>query len=203
MKIEEDPILIRQLQKGNHLAFNQLYARYFPKLYGFSLKITGNREDAEEIVQEVFTKVWEIRDNLDPEKNFNSLLFTIGKHKIYNKARQRIYRQAYENYVKLYGNRTEDLTDHEISFHEAQFFINKAISLLPEKRREIFILSKIEGLSNKEIAKRLNTSLSNIENNINKALKSIKHHMSENEIMAWLFLAHLSQISHLVNTINF
>jgi RNA polymerase sigma-70 factor, ECF subfamily len=185
---EDDQILIKQLQKGNYLAFNQLYAKYFQKLYGFSSRITGNKADAEEIVQEVFIKVWEIRETLDPEKSFNSLLFTIGKHKIYNKARARIYHQAYIEYISHHIKGIEELADQEIFYNETKSVLTDAINLLPQKRKEIFILSKIDGLSNKEIAHKLNTSLSNIENHINKALKVIRHHMSKNEILIWLLL---------------
>jgi RNA polymerase sigma-70 factor, ECF subfamily len=186
---EDDQILIKQLQKGNYLAFNQLYAKYFQKLYGFSSRITGNKADAEEIVQEVFIKVWEIRETLDPEKSFNSLLFTIAKRKIYNKARARIYNQIYVDYMRLHLKCTEELTEQEISFNETQFILNNAISHLPDKRRQIFMLSKIEGLSNKEIALRMNTSVSNIENHINKALKMVRNHMLKNEILIWLIFS--------------
>ncbi len=182
---ENDSILIRQLRKGNHLAFNQLYTKYFSKLYGFSRQITGNKEDAEEIVQEVFVKIWEIRNTLDPGKNFANLLFTISKHKIYNKARQRVYNQAYQNYIQTHVDISNEITGLEIAQKETQTLINQAIAHLPERRREVFILSKVEGFSNKEIADKLNTSLSNIENHINKALKTVRQHMSENEVHLW------------------
>lgn len=185
---ENDSILIRQLRKGNHSAFNKLYTKYFSKLYGFSRQITGNKEDAEEIVQEVFVKIWEIRNTLDPGKNFGNLLFTISKHKIYNKARQRVYNQAYQNYIQTHVDSSNEITGLEIAEKETRTLINQAIAHLPERRREVFILSKVEGFSNKEIADKLNTSLSNIENHINKALKTVRQHMSENEVHLWFIV---------------
>jgi RNA polymerase sigma-70 factor, ECF subfamily len=191
MTLENESMLVKQLQKGNHQAFNALYLKYFSKLYGFCYKLTGNKTDSEEIVQEVFIKVWEIKHSLDPDRNFGSMLFTIGKHKIYNKARQRVYNKVYCSYIKNFNAEAEEITAQEISYNETQDFLGKAISLLPEKRKEIFIMSRMEGLSNKEIAEKQNTSISNVENHINKALKSIRDNFIKNEINILFILLYL------------
>ncbi|MCG8308956.1 MAG: RNA polymerase sigma-70 factor [Cytophagales bacterium] len=182
MDLHKEFVLIEQLKKGNQLAFNDLYNHYFPKLYGFSLKLTGNVSDAEEIVQEVFIKIWETRQNLASDLSLGSLLFTIAKNSIYNKARHRVYRLNYEIHVKHHHPGGVNLIDQQIAFNEVQVLINDAIKRMPEKRRAIFVMSRMEGLSNKEIAQKLNTSISNVENHIYKALKNIKAHMAKKKI---------------------
>lgn len=185
MQGKEDQILLTKLKKGNRLAFNTLYKKYFAVLYGFTLKLTNNQTDAEEVVQEVFIKLWEIKRTLDNKKNFKSLLFTIAKNKIYNRSRQRVYEHAYQNYLQQQNNFTEFTIDREVSYLETKSFIDKGIELLPSRRKEIFILSRMQGMSNKEIAMKMNTSTSNIENHINKALKSLKKYMINHEIIFW------------------
>lgn len=188
---ETDFVLVEQLKQGNSPAFNMLYTRHFRKLYGFSLRMTGNRQDAEEVVQEVFTKIWEMRDRLEPNLSFSSLLFTIGKNNIYNKARKRLYDRAYQEYLARYAAKSQAVTEDDILLHEMEIFLEKAIDLLPERRREIFIMSRKNGLTNKEIAQKLNTSLSNVENHINKALQSLRRRLTGKELLvylAWIYM---------------
>lgn len=185
VKMETDYPLIKQLQQGSQFAFGLLYAKYFSKLYGFSLKLTGSRTDAEEIVQDVFVKIWEMRAELDPERSFSSLLFTIGKHKIYNHARKRVYDESYREYLRCFSSPSERSTEQIVYFNEAKVFFEASLSKMPEKRREIFIMSRQEGLSNREIAQKLNTSISNVENHINKALRTLRRQMTDHDMMFW------------------
>lgn len=188
MSSAQELILIKQIKKGSKIAFDSLYHAYFTKLFGFALKLTHSREDAEEVVQEVFIKIWELRDELDENKNFASLLFIMARHKIYNKARRRVHEFAYQHYYQQTHQQAIALVEQQIDYLETKQYLDKAIELLPAKRKEIFIMSRMEGLSNKEIAKKLNTSTSNIENNINKALKTLKSYLANQEINCFLFL---------------
>ena len=185
MPEKEDQILVSKLKRGNRLAFNALYKSYFSDLYSFTVKLTNNLTDAEEIVQEVFIKLWETKHTLDKNKNFKSLLFTIAKNMIYNRARKRVYEYAYINYLQQQISNDESTIDREMAYLETKSLIEKGIDQLPSRRKEIFILSRREGLSNKEIANKLKTSTSNIENHINKALKSLKKYMVNHEIIVW------------------
>lgn len=188
MPIDQENKLIKQLKKGNQLAFDSLYHAYFGKLFGFALKLTHSRDDSEEIVQEVFIKIWELREELDENKSFASLLFTIAKNKIYNKSRHRVHEFAYQHYYQQNHQEAIAAVEQQIDYLETKQNLDKAIEQLPEKRREIFLMSRMQGLTNKQIAEKLNTSTSNIENHINKALKTLKTSLANTEINLLLLL---------------
>jgi len=191
MSADQEHILIKQIKQGNTVAFDTLYHSYFSKLFGFAYNLTQSREDAEEIVQEAFIKIWEMREELNEHKSFSSLLFTLAKHKIYNKTRHRVYEFAYQHYFRQNHDDAVFEVQQQIDYLETKQFLDEAIQKLPPKRKEIFMLSRMEGLSNKEIATRLDTSTSNIENHINKALKTLKTLLANQEVnlllLLWLF----------------
>src|SRR5690606_38163897 len=150
--------------------------------------------DAEEIVQEVFVKIWEMRGELDPERSFSSLIFTICKRKIYNRARKQVYEKAYREYLEYFFSPSAPVTEQAVYFNDVKAFFEESLSKMPEKRREIFIMSRRDGLSNKEIAQQLNTTISNVENHINKALRTLRREMTNHELICWgIMLGCLSQ----------
>jgi len=174
----ENPTSLRNtltaLQAGDMAAFRKLFRIFEPKLYRFSLYLAGQKEDAEEVVQEVFLKVWERRQQIDPEQNFDGYLFSIAKHLVYNKARQKATAFAYSQYLQTTGSHTVCSTDETVDYWDLSRLLEDACASLPPVRRQVFILSRVEGKNNNEIARLLNTSNSNVENHLNKALKVIK-----------------------------
>ena len=178
---------IAALKKDDMAAFENLYRVYEPKLYTFALHLARQSEDAEEIVQEVFLKVWERRHQLDPDQNFDGYLFSIARNMVYNKARRRVYEFAFTQYVAAAGQGTGCFTEETVAYHDLVKLLEETYATLPPIRRQVFVMSRVEGKSNTEIAQLLNTSNSNIENHLNKALKSIKEKFKGYEI-AYFFL---------------
>jgi len=176
--------LTQKLKVGDITAFNTLFYFFEPKVYAYSMKLTHNAEDSKEAVQEVFLKIWERKEWIDPQYNFDSFLFTIAKNLIYNKAKHRAYVFAYKEYLSLNGNQNENSTENMMDFNELDSLIQTACRQLPPVRREIFKLSRIDGLSNSEIAKKLNTSTSNVKNHIYKAILFLKEKISINEVLS-------------------
>jgi len=164
---------VQELIKGEQQAYIRLYKKFEPKLYAFAFKLIRNKDDAEDVVQEVFLKVWEKKHHLNPDLNFDSYLFTIARNRVFNIAKHRAYEFAFQYY--LVGETfSENSTENEINYQELSGFINEVYNNLPPVRKQVFTLSRIEGLSNSEIAQQLNTSNSNIENHINKVIRKIK-----------------------------
>ncbi len=170
----DEPRLLISLQKGNIEAFEKLYYLYVKKLYGNILRMVKSTEAAEEILQELFQRVWERRETLDANKSFKSYLFTIARHLIYDflhvQARQRgIEAHLVEKSTSLYQP-----IDDEMAFKETRALIAKGIRQLPPQRRRVYVLCKIKGKSYEDVSRILGISTSTISDHIVKATKSLK-----------------------------
>ena len=167
---------IHALKGGNLKAFNQLFDHYGKRLLHFSLRYLKSAQDAEEIVQEVFLKIWNNREELSVEKSFESYLFTIAKNGILNTIRKSKSEQAYLNYAKLHPGENV-LLDQELNFRELEKAYKEAINQLSPRRKEIYLLSREQSLSNAEIAKKLNISVKTVENQMTSTLFEIKKYL--------------------------
>jgi RNA polymerase sigma-70 factor (ECF subfamily) len=168
-----DRELVALLNVGSPVAFNILLDRYSPRVYRFAMSYLKNRQDAEEIVQEVFLKIWKIKEELSPEKSLDSFLFTIAKNGILNTIRKARSQQAYLNYAVLYPEK-KVLVDDELDFRELEKACKMAVDRLSPKRKEIYRLSREKFLSNAEIAAHLGISVKTVENQMTSALSEIR-----------------------------
>ena len=181
--------LVEKLRKGDIRAFNIIFHRFEPKLYAFAMKLTHSSEEAKEVVQEVFLKVWERRELIRPYQNLDSYLFTIAKNLVYNKARRRVHWAAYQEYVSISGASAGSLTDNTVQYNELVAFLEGAYQKLPPVRQKVFVLSRVDGFTHHEIAEKLNTSISNVKNHIHKALRFLKEQMQLHEIIPTVILS--------------
>ena len=164
------------LKDGNLRAFSELFDRYGKRLYRFSMGYLKSAENAEEIVQEVFMKIWNNREDLSAQKSFESYLFTISKNGILNTIRKSKSEQVYLNYVKIHPEKNV-LLDDELNFKELEKAYKEAIEQLSPRRKEIYILSREQFLSNAEIAKKMNISIKTVENQMTSALSEIRQNL--------------------------
>lgn len=182
-----DQSLVQLLQKGNVVAFDLLFEVYSPKLYGFALKYFKNESDAEELVQSVFVKVWENRQALKSELSFKSYLFTIALNQIrkhFNrKASSLHYLESLQNDPELIENQAIQNDDYELILQRIKLIIEQ----IPPRRREIFMKSKLEGKSSKEIAAELNISAGTVDNQVSEALRFIRSKLNNQNLGLLLF----------------
>ena len=183
-----DAALIKSLSKGNILAFNTLFRGYSSRLYHFVNGYLKSDVESEEVVQEVFTIVWEKRHTLKENLSFRSYLFTIAYNIIKKHFRARSYLIEYINTAKIESD-LDMTTSHEIDFSSLQGFVTKLIEGMPERRKEIFIKSRIEGLSIREIADSMKISHKTVENQISTALKYIRGCLKNEKLQAALFIS--------------
>ena len=178
MKINyiSDADWIGALKEGDLHAFGLLFDRYGKRLYHFSLGYLKSVEDAEEIVQEVFLKIWEKRVGLSTEKSLEAYLFTIARNGILNTIRKSKYEQAYQNYVKISPGKNV-LLDDELNFHELEKSYQAVIEKLSPRRKEIFLLSREQALSNAEIAEKMDVSVKTVENQMTSAIFEIRKNL--------------------------
>jgi RNA polymerase sigma-70 factor (ECF subfamily) len=167
-------------KKGSSPSFESIYHLYSGKLYNFVMKISkGDSYIAEELVQRTFIKVWETREYINPDKSFISYLCTIAKNMLLNEYEHQTVQYIYHEYVKVNTADVDSSTENEIDKDLLEEYIDKLADNLPPKRKEIFILSRKEGLSNKKIAEQLHITESTIETQLSKALASMKSQMQK------------------------
>uniref|UniRef100_UPI0032165DAB RNA polymerase sigma-70 factor n=1 Tax=uncultured Draconibacterium sp. TaxID=1573823 RepID=UPI0032165DAB len=184
-KKNSDEQLVLKLKAGNILAFNQLFEAYSSKLFYFAKGYLKSEEDAEELVQEVFSIIWEKRDRLKSGFSVKSYIFTIAFNSIKKHFRQKARFRTFLKSEIL--NDTTSETSQQIDYNSLRAHILKLSESLPEKRREVFIKSRFEGLPNKEIADNLGLSQKTIENHLNLALKEIRNKMERDKLPVALF----------------
>ena len=182
--IEHD--LIRKLQEGSSQAFQLLFDKYGERIYRFSIGYLKNEHDAEEIVQEVFLKLWNVREEISFEKSFDAFVFTIAKNAILNTIRKAKSEQLYLNYAKLYPSKNV-LLDEELDFNELNKAYQNAIDQLSPRRKKIFLLSRSKNMTNAEIARQMGISVKTVENQMTSALSDIRRHLSVFGFSAILF----------------
>jgi RNA polymerase sigma-70 factor (ECF subfamily) len=185
-----DEKLVNAIRKDDHFAFDALFRKYGPPLFAFVLSVLKEKYWAEEAVQEVFFKIWEKRKDLDPSLSFKSYLFTIALNTTKKHYRKKLQEEKYKQDVAL-----ELHTDHTSDFDVVEYrnlleYVDKIIDKLPPSRREIFIMSKKDGLKNSEIAKCLNISEQTVKNQLVSAMKFFRSEAvkSDKELGFFFFL---------------
>ena len=188
-KIEQsDRVLVDKIKAGQILAFDQLFDRYSQRLYRFGRSLLKTHEDAEEVVQEVFLRVWKKRNELLERNSFQSFLFTIAYNVIIDHFRQRIQDKKYEQFVLNQAQQNYINPQNELEYNDLKKVLEKAIHELPGRRKQIYQMSREKELSYKEIADRLQIKTKTVENHINLALRHIRKRLGGKEINIVLFL---------------
>lgn len=167
--------------------FEEIYVSWFSRMKYFALEYVVSEEDAENVVQDVFTELWERKEILAYDVNLVALLFTSIKNRCIDLLRHRVVVQEAVNLIQEEYQATlrvklaslELFDQSMLSEQDVERIITEVINALPEKCREIFIKSKIEGKKQKEIAAELNISIKTVENQMAIAYKKIKNELKD------------------------
>ena len=168
-------VLLAKLKSGSDQAFEELYNSYREPAIRFCNSILKDTEESENIIQEVFIKIWNRRSTINPELNFTSYLFTIIKNRVFDHLKEmkknEFLREKFWEKVLEYK-----AIDNEIE-EERYAKINKAVENLSVKRKEIIKLNYEEGKSYEEIANQLNISKNTVKNQLVKAKQVIRRQL--------------------------
>ncbi|MFC4097722.1 RNA polymerase sigma-70 factor [Euzebyella saccharophila] len=169
---------------GNEDDFNTMYAFFKPKLFTITHSYIGNKEDAEEIVHDVLIKLWEKREKLRVTSNFTGYVYRMTRNACLDYLRSKKNRLSKEstsdqqehwlNYSAL-----SDDASSQIIYQELQSVVERAIKHLPEKCKNVFVKSRMEGMAHKEISEQMEISPKTVENHISRALRELKQVLKE------------------------
>lgn len=171
MLISQD--LIEELTEGNQEAFRTVFKAAYPQVRAFSKGFTKNDTDADDIAQQVFIKLWTKRAILANVRNFETYLYTITKNTVLNHmASQKAFMVDISDVRNLSTENTSPLEQIEAS--DLQLLIDMTVENMPPQRQAVYKLSRVEGLSNDQIAERLGLQKKTVENHLNLALGEIR-----------------------------
>ena len=174
---------IRQLIAGDEAAFKKIYYLYGERIYALAFRFLKNREQSEEIVQETFINLWLSRTKLDSGGDLWLYLYVIAKRLSLN-ALRKVCRSAELTQDLLYHiNKIHNGNEENFLAHELEHFADRIINQLPKQQQIIFKLSRMEGLSHKEIAAQLRISPNTVKNHMVEALKTIKSRLCYADII--------------------
>lgn len=182
-----EQVLVIQLKAGSQKAFKHLFDRYTPKIYRFAISYLKSEADAEELVQNVFLKLWERRESLDESRNVKSYIFKIAINCIYDLAREKKYWRTYKEFVSHNLVRDNEFTWNEVVYNELSENVDLLLDQMPPQRKKIFLMSRKQGISNQEIAASLNISQRTVENQIYRAVSYLKEKIKTRSLFLLLF----------------
>ena len=181
--------LANRIRLGDEQAFELLFRKCYIRICSFANKFLNDPENAREITQEVFIRIWEGRNEIDPEDSLKAYIFKIAQNLSINKLRRS---KVESKYIELY--KMVYIEQHEFSAHESLLAkeleenIARAINKLPAQCRKVFNLSRVEGLKYKEIADFLHISIKTVEVQISKALRIIRLELKDYIMLMLLVL---------------
>lgn len=174
-----EPELTERICKGDRVAFDVAFRRYYPGLVIFASQFTAEQSVAEEIVQDFFVRLWEKRMDLVFTDSMKSYFFTSVKNRCFNYLKHRKIELEVIERLKVISRQSLLFEPDVYLDSELQEKITRAVNALPERCREVFIMSRFKGMKNDEIAEQLNLSKRTVETHISNAIASLRRDLKE------------------------
>lgn len=175
------------LKEGDWLAFTHVYNYYKATLYLQAFRVLKDENEARDIVQDVFTSIWEKRESFLLRTSLASYLCTVVRNRVLNIIAHQKITSSYAESIQSFLDKGEFITDNIIREKELNYIIEKEIALLPEKMREVFLLSRNTDLSHKEIGKKSNISDKTVKKQVVNAVRILRLKLN---LTAWVLFFH-------------
>lgn len=166
---------------GSQTAFRQLYDHYSADSYQLAFHILKSEKHAEEVVQDCFLKLWDTREKIDVKSNIRVYLYVICRNLSFNKLKVIKREQSIFKSLEIIDESNNWYADDYLAMREFTESFERILALLPEKQRQVFRLSRIEGFSHQEISDKLNISSNTVKNHITQALKTVREYLEKNK----------------------
>ncbi len=180
--------IIAALANDNEAPMEELFNYYYPRLFNFSRKFLKIEEGIDDIIQEVFVKIWQNRKKINSEATFNSYIFTITRNLLLNELRSRLNNKKTRDEIRSLSLAQEYSSLDEIEYNDVKGKVDQLINTLPERQKEIFVLSRTEGLSHKEIAEKLGISTKTVEYHITQSSRFLKEKLKNLGFISFLWV---------------
>ncbi|MBN1251226.1 MAG: RNA polymerase sigma-70 factor [Bacteroidales bacterium] len=182
MSLSEDNTF-NKIKSGNLKTFEKVFREFYPVLCSFANKFLSDADKSEEIVQEIFYKIWKKRESLDINVSLKSYLYKSVQNKCYQIIQHKAVEDKYKNYVINDKSNHSILPSDELEIEEINLLIEQTLNSLPDRCNQIFRMNRFEGLKYKEIADKLSISIKTVEANMGKALKAFRSNFKKyNEV---------------------
>ncbi|WP_316814968.1 RNA polymerase sigma-70 factor [Pedobacter nyackensis] len=180
-----DEELAELLKKGDHKAFNVIFDRFYGLLFVHACKLLKDHDEAKDVVQELFEKLWNQRETISFERSLSAYLYSSVRNRIINRISHYAVEHKYIDSLKSFIVHDNYFADYRVREGEMRKMIEREISALPAKMKEVFELSRRDYLTYKQIAVKLQISEQTVRMHVKKALRILKPKLS---IIAYLFL---------------
>jgi RNA polymerase sigma-70 factor (ECF subfamily) len=187
LSIGETEEIIRRLKSDDKFAVDELFKCYYNRLFHFSKSILKIESSIDDILQEVFVKIWLNRLKISNAETFNAYIFIITKNEVLNLIRANLKENSLRKEIYIRSIAEEYQNNNSLEFDEIKTAIDKIVATLPEKRQLVFKLSRTDGLPNKEIAHQLGISEKTVEDHITHAIRYIKDSLTEMGVLSLLY----------------
>jgi len=176
--LNEEHLLLQQAASGSRAAYTTLYTFYLPKLYKYIYPfVRSSKEDTEEILHDIFMKVWERKEELTAIKSFNSYLYSMARNKLVNLHEHSKVKQKAFDYFMSHTDVAGNYADDHYIYTQYHQVVQQAINSMPPKRRRVFEMSAYEELSQNEIAAELKISRSMVKKQLYAATRHVKEYL--------------------------
>lgn len=173
MNINLESQYLKELGDGSHGAFDTLYIQYSPKVRHFLAGFVKDKDEASDMTQEIFFKIWNNRKTISQVDSFKAYLFRMARNMICDYYEHNLIKENYSLKQQLLSPYA-DLIEEEFYAKELSMLIDIAVDKMPPQRRSIFLMSRKDGLSNDKIAQKLNISKRTVENHLTQALAELR-----------------------------
>ncbi len=174
-----EKMMLAKVAQGDRAAFTQLYTQHLGHLYRYVFLFTKSREETDELLQELFIKIWEQRDKLVQVDSLKDYLFRVAKNKLLDNIRHLQIRQRVLSEIRRTRDASALLTGDQCAYREYYHVVQQAIEQLPPRRKLIFRLNIENGLSQEEIAGQLNISKSVVQKQLYSASRFVRRYLFE------------------------